>query len=81
MHELQAMVGYGRTPVHQALSRLAADTLVQITPHHGIRVAPINLTRDRLLLRLRREMERFVIRLATERSGASERNPMQHIKR
>lgn len=80
-HELQAMVGYGRTPVHQALSRLAADTLVQITPRHGIRIAPIDLTRDRLLLRLRRDMERFVIRLATERSGASQRNRMQHIKR
>ena len=80
-HELQAMVGYGRTPVHQALSRLAADTLVQITPRHGIRIAPIDLTRERLLLRLRRDMERFVIRLATERSGASERNRMLHLKR
>ena len=80
-HELQTMVGYGRTPVHQALNRLAADTLVQITPRHGIRIAPIDLSRDRLLLRLRRDMERFVIRLATERSGASERNRMQHIRR
>lgn len=80
-HELQAMVGYGRTPVHQALSRLASDTLVQITPRHGIRIAPIDLTRERLLLRLRRDMERFVIRLATERSGASERNRMLHLKR
>ena len=81
MHELQAMVGYGRTPVHQAVSRLAADTLLQITPRHGLRITPIDLTRDRLLLRLRRDMERFVIRLATERSGASQRNRMQHIKR
>lgn len=81
IHELQTMVRYGRTPVHQALSRLAADTLVQITPRHGIRIAPIDLTRDRRLLGLRREMERFVIRLATERSGASERNRMQHIRR
>lgn len=80
-HELQTMIGYGRTPVNQALSRLATDTLVQITPRHGIRISPIDLTRDRLLLRLRREMERFVIRLATERSGASERNRMQHIRR
>jgi DNA-binding GntR family transcriptional regulator len=81
MHELQTLVGYGRTPVHQAVSRLAADTLVQITPRHGLRITPIDLTRDRLLLRLRRDIERFVIRLATERSGASQRNRMQHIKR
>lgn len=81
MRELQVLVGLGRTPVHQAVSRLASDTLVQVTPRHGIRITPIDLTRDRLLLRLRREMERFVIRLATERSGSSERNRMQHVKR
>ena len=80
-HELQAMTGFGRTPVHQALSRLAADTLVHITPRHGVRIAPIDLTRERRLLGLRRDMERFVIRLAIERSGASQRNRMQHIRR
>jgi DNA-binding GntR family transcriptional regulator len=80
-HDLQALVGFGRTPVHQAVNRLAADTLVIVTPRHGIRIAPIDLTRERLLLRLRRDMERFVIRLATERSGASQRNRMLHIQR
>lgn len=80
-HELQASTGFGRTPVHQALSRLAADTLVHITPRHGVRIAPIDLTRERRLLSLRRDMERFVIRLATERSGASQRNRLQHIRR
>lgn len=80
-HELQTLVGYGRTPVHQAVSRLAADTLVLVSPRHGIQIAPIDLTRERVLLRLRRDMERFVIRLATERSGASQRNQMLHIRR
>jgi len=80
-HELQALTGFGRTPVHQAVNRLAADTLVHITPRHGIRIAPIDLTRERRLLGLRRDMERFVIRLATERSGASERNRLQHLRR
>ena len=81
MHELQALTGYGRTPVHQAVSRLAADTLMIVTPRHGIRIAPIDLGRERVLLRLRRDVERFVIQLATERSGASERNQMLHLKR
>lgn len=80
-HELQTLVGLGRTPVHQAVSRLAADTLVIVSPRHGIQIAPIDLTRERLLLRLRRDVERFVIRLATERSGASQRNQMLHIRR
>lgn len=80
-HELQAMVGYGRTPVLQAVNRLAADTLVAVTPRHGLRIVPIDLGRDRVLLRLRRDMERFVIQLATERSGASQRNQLLHLKR
>lgn len=80
-HDLQALVGFGRTPVHQAVSRLAADTLLIVTPRHGIQIAPIDLTRERVLLRLRRDIERFVIRLATERSGASQRNQMLHIRR
>lgn len=81
MHDLQEMLGFGRTPVHQAVSRMAADTLLIVTPRHGIQVAPIDLSRERLLLNLRRDMERFVIRLATQRSGASHRNQMMHIRR
>ena len=80
-HELQTLVGLGRTPVHQAVSRLAADTLVIVSPRHGIQIAPVDLTRERVLLQLRRDMERFVIRLATERSGASQRNQMLHLRR
>lgn len=80
-HDLQKLVGFGRTPVLQAVNRLAADTLVVVAPRHGLRIAPVDLTRDRVLLRLRRDMERFVIRLATERSGASQRNQMLHLKR
>ncbi len=76
-----AWSGYGRTPVLQAVNRLAADTLVLVTPRHGLQIAPVDLTRDRVLLRLRRDMERFVIRLATERSGSSQRNQMLHLKR
>ena len=80
-HDLQTLVGFGRTPVHQAVNRLATDTLLIVTPRHGIQIAPIDLTGERLLLRLRRDIERFVIRLSTERSGASQRNQMLHIRR
>jgi DNA-binding GntR family transcriptional regulator len=81
MQDLQDQVGLGRTPVHHAISRLAADTLVNVRPRHGLQIAPIDLARERVLLRLRRDIERFVIRLATERSGPSERNHMLHLRR
>src|SRR3546814_6196869 len=81
MHDLQDLTGFGRTPVHHAVNRLAADTLILVRPRHGIQVAPIDLARERVLLKLRRDLERFVIRLATERSGPSHRNQMRHIDR
>jgi DNA-binding GntR family transcriptional regulator len=81
MQELQDLVGFGRTPVHQAVNRLAADTLLIVHPRRGLQIAPIDLARERVLLRLRRDVERFVIRLAAEQSTASHRSQMLHVKR
>ena len=81
IQELQEMTGFSRTPVHQAVSRLADDTLIVIRPRHGVQIAPIDLARERMLLQLRRDIERFVIRLAAERSGPSHRNQFLHIER
>jgi len=81
MQDLQDATGFGRTPVHHAVNQLAADTLIIIRPRHGLQIAPIDLARERVLLRLRRDIERFVVRLAAERSGASHRNQMLHMVR
>lgn len=81
IQDLQTMTGSGRTPVHQAVSRLAADTLIHIRPRHGLQIAPIDLIRERVLLPLRRDMEGFVARLATERAGPAHRSQMRHIAR
>lgn len=81
MQELQELLNFGRTPVLQAVRRLADDTLVIVRPRHGLQIAPIDLARERGLLSLRRDMERFVIRLAAERSGPSQRNQMLHLMR
>jgi DNA-binding GntR family transcriptional regulator len=71
---LQELVGVGRTPVHQAVRRFAAETLIRIRPRDGLEISPIDLQRDRRLLQLRREMDRFVAELATERLDANQRN-------
>jgi len=81
IQDLQAMTGLGRTPTHQAVSRLAADTLIIVRPRHGLQIAPVDLARERTLLMLRRDMERFVIRLAAERSGPTQRNQLLHLIR
>lgn len=78
---LQEMTGLGRTPIHTAVNRLAADTLIHISPRHGLQIAPIDLARERVLLHLRRDVERFVMRLAAERASMSHRNQMLHLER
>jgi DNA-binding GntR family transcriptional regulator len=81
IQDLQEMTGFSRTPVHQAVNRLADDTLILVHPRHGIQIAPIDLARERVLLQLRRDIERFVVRLAAERSGPSHRNQFLHMER
>jgi DNA-binding GntR family transcriptional regulator len=81
IQDLQDISGFSRTPVHQAVGRLADDTLIIVRPRHGVQIAPIDLARERVLLQLRRDIERFVIRLATERAGPSHRNQFLHMER
>ncbi|MDE2515710.1 MAG: GntR family transcriptional regulator [Rhodospirillales bacterium] len=81
IQDLQQRTDCGRTPTHQAVSRLASDTLILIRPRHGLRIAPIDLARERTLVQLRRSLEGFVTRLAAERCGASERNHFRHLAR
>jgi DNA-binding GntR family transcriptional regulator len=81
IQDLVDLTGFSRTPVHQAVSKLAADTLVIIHPRHGLQIAPIDLARERMLLRLRRDLERFVVTLACERSTSTHRSQMLHMTR
>ncbi len=81
IQELQDLTGFGRTPIHQAVNRLAGDTLILIRPRHGLQIAPVDLARDRMLLKLRRDIERFVVRLATERARAAQHSQLLHLSR
>lgn len=79
--DLQALTGLGRTPVHQAVRRLAAETLLEVRPRNGLRIAPIDLARQRRLSGLRRDMDRFVTTAAIAGLGGNERARLSHIMR
>ncbi|CAM5200595.1 hypothetical protein CDEF62S_00004 [Castellaniella defragrans] len=81
IQELQNVSGFSRTPVHQAVSRLSDDTLIIVRPRLGLQIAPIDLARERTLLRLRSDLKRFVVQLATERSQSSHRNQLLYMSR
>lgn len=81
MQDLQTRVAIGRTPVHQAVRRLAAETLIRIRPRDGLQISPIDLGRDRRLLQLRRDMDRFSVQLAAEKLDANQRNRLLRLGR
>lgn len=71
--ELASRLGIGRTPVREALQRLAREHLVQILPQRGVLVSEIDIKRQLRLLEVRREVERLVVRCAARRATAEER--------
>lgn len=69
----------GRTPIREALQRLAREGLVQILPRKGILVSEINPRSHLLLMEVRRELERLLARTGAIRSTADERRQFQEI--
>ena len=71
----------GRTPIREALQRLARDGLVVILPRRGILVSEINLRTQLRLLEVRRELERLMSRLAAERATPAESDEFAELAR
>lgn len=71
--EMVKQLGIGRTPVREALQRLAREGLVVVLPRRGVIVSEINIKSQLELLKVRREVERLMARLAAERTTQEER--------
>jgi DNA-binding GntR family transcriptional regulator len=70
--ELAAWLGISRTPVREALGRLAAAGLVQLDANRGARVAPLDPAEMLDLVQVSRELVILAQRLAAERAGDDE---------
>jgi DNA-binding GntR family transcriptional regulator len=71
----------GRTPIREALQRLAREGLVAILPRKGILVSDINPRNQLLVLEVRRELERLLSRAGAERATKEQREQLQDIAR
>jgi DNA-binding GntR family transcriptional regulator len=78
---LSERLDIGRTPIREALQRLARERLVQILPRRGVIVSDINVKSQLRLLELRREVERLVARSAARRATAEERTRFIELAR
>src|SRR4051794_2943151 len=72
-------LGIGRTPIREALQRLARDGLVVVMPRRGILVSEINVRTQLRLLETRRVLERLISRLAAEHATPEERGVFASI--
>ena len=70
---LSDMTGIGRTPIREALQRLAREHLVLVLPQRGVLVSEIDVSKQLRLLETRREVERLICRAAARRATEFER--------
>lgn len=64
---LQEQLGIGRTPIREALQRLARDHFVTVIPRRGMFVSPIDVSELSMLYETRAIMEPYAARLAAVR--------------
>ena len=76
---LAGELGIGRTPIREALQRLAREGLVLILPRKGILVSEINPRKQLLVLEVRRELERLLARSGAERASPEEKAQFREI--
>lgn len=76
---LAARLGIGRTPIREALHRLAREGLVVILPRRGILVSDINVQSQLRLLEVRRKIEEVMVTAAAKRADQAERDEFRRI--
>lgn len=70
---LSKATGIGRTPIREAIQRLARENLIFILPQRGLLVPQIDVAKQLRLLETRREIERLLCRSAAKRASPDQR--------
>lgn len=77
--QLSQELGVSRTPIREALRRLAIDKLVQVLPRKGAFVTEIEIKQYLHLLDLRFQLELFAATRSAKRSTEEERAKMRQL--
>ena len=77
--ELVERLGIGRTPVREALRRLAQEGLVEVYPRRGMFVTDVDVRNLALVSEVRAALEPEAARLAAERATDAERAELQEL--
>jgi DNA-binding GntR family transcriptional regulator len=82
--DLMDMAGIGRTPVREAIQRLATEGLLQVLPRKGLMVTPLKRSDLTRVIEARRVLERLMVVKASERATLDQRQALRvlasHLK-
>ena len=79
--ELIRLTGYGRTPVREAIQRLAQHDLFKVIPRKGLMVSPISRAGLEQILEARRPLERLIAHRAALQASDEQRSGLARIAR
>lgn len=79
--QLNDRVGLGRTPVREAMQRLAQQGLIRVMPRKGLLIAPVDSAALLQVLEARRPLERQTVRLAALNARDDQRSALAAIAR
>jgi DNA-binding GntR family transcriptional regulator len=77
--DLGERLGIGRTPIREALQRLAIERLVVAVPRHGILVTEINIPEHLALLETRRVLDGLIATRAARRANEEQRDMLRKL--
>ncbi len=77
--DLQETLGIGRTPIREALQRLAREQFVTVIPRRGMFVSPVDVDDLSMLYEARLALEPYAAGLAAARGTAEQWDEMAHV--
>ncbi len=77
--ELASRLSVSRTPIREALSRLAAEGLVELTPNRGARVATWTPEQLREIFELRLQLEPYAVRQAVPKLSPTQLDDLDDL--
>lgn len=79
--ELIQLTGYGRTPVREAIQRLAQHDLFRVIPRKGLMVSPIERAGLLQILEARRPLESLIAQRAAAQANDEQRSGLARLAR
>ncbi|AYG66210.1 MULTISPECIES: GntR family transcriptional regulator [unclassified Rhizobium] len=75
--QLIEMAGHGRTPVREAIQKLAWQGLIHVRPRVGLQIAEIRPEDHQFVMQVRRELEPIAAALAATHADQQQREQLQ----